>query len=311
MALFEVKTKKSVSNLLTDRFIIPPFTVFDTRMGYWQDRKRKWLSLGIQSELGRDDKLLYNIGHFNYDMEVAGLDETKSSRTSIFDPVLCEITYRWFSQAGDVVLDPFAGGSVRGIVAGSLKRYYTGIDLSENQINANKEQLENIIKEYDDMNNVRWICGDSLNVKTLFKDKADLIFTCPPYYDLEVYSDNEADLSNMETYEDFLDVYGKIIENCVDLLREDSFAVFVVGNARNSTDGGYYNIVGDTVKLFQNCGMLFYNDAIILNVAGTLPVRTPKQFDNSRKLGKQHQNYLVFYKGNPKNIKDKFGSFEI
>jgi len=38
---------------LAERFIIPPFSVFDTRQGYWQDRKRAWLGLGIQSELGR------------------------------------------------------------------------------------------------------------------------------------------------------------------------------------------------------------------------------------------------------------------
>ncbi len=38
---------------LIDRFIIPPFSIFDTRQGYWQERKRTWLSLGIQSELGR------------------------------------------------------------------------------------------------------------------------------------------------------------------------------------------------------------------------------------------------------------------
>jgi len=38
---------------LADRFIVPPFSVLDARQGYWQDRKRAWLSLGIQSELGR------------------------------------------------------------------------------------------------------------------------------------------------------------------------------------------------------------------------------------------------------------------
>jgi hypothetical protein len=40
---------------LSDRFIIPPFTVLDARQGYWQDRKRAWIALGIQSELGRGD----------------------------------------------------------------------------------------------------------------------------------------------------------------------------------------------------------------------------------------------------------------
>lgn len=38
---------------LMDKFIIPPFSIFDTRRGYWQERKRQWLSIGIQSELGR------------------------------------------------------------------------------------------------------------------------------------------------------------------------------------------------------------------------------------------------------------------
>jgi ParB-like chromosome segregation protein Spo0J len=38
---------------LADRFLIPPFSVLDARQGYWQDRKRAWLAVGIQSELGR------------------------------------------------------------------------------------------------------------------------------------------------------------------------------------------------------------------------------------------------------------------
>lgn len=40
---------------LADRFGVPPFSILDARQGYWQDRKRAWLSIGIQSELGRGD----------------------------------------------------------------------------------------------------------------------------------------------------------------------------------------------------------------------------------------------------------------
>ena len=40
---------------LADRFLVPPFSVLDARQGYWQERKRQWLALGIQSELGRGD----------------------------------------------------------------------------------------------------------------------------------------------------------------------------------------------------------------------------------------------------------------
>jgi hypothetical protein len=40
---------------LADRFVVPPFTVLDARAGAWADRKRRWLSLGIQSEVGRGE----------------------------------------------------------------------------------------------------------------------------------------------------------------------------------------------------------------------------------------------------------------
>jgi hypothetical protein len=40
---------------LSDKFMIPPLTVLNARDGYWQNRKRAWLALGIQSELGRGD----------------------------------------------------------------------------------------------------------------------------------------------------------------------------------------------------------------------------------------------------------------
>lgn len=38
---------------LADRFMVPPFSVLNAREGWWQDRKRAWIALGIKSELGR------------------------------------------------------------------------------------------------------------------------------------------------------------------------------------------------------------------------------------------------------------------
>ncbi len=45
---------------LSDRFVVPPFSVLDARQGYWQDRKGSWLALGIQSELGRGEDVSGN-----------------------------------------------------------------------------------------------------------------------------------------------------------------------------------------------------------------------------------------------------------
>lgn len=44
-------------SLLAVPFDYPPFTVLSARDGWWQERKRKWLALGILSELGRGENL--------------------------------------------------------------------------------------------------------------------------------------------------------------------------------------------------------------------------------------------------------------
>jgi hypothetical protein len=51
--LFGDEIQQVPGGRLAERFTLPPFTVLDARQGAWQDRKRAWLSLGIQSELGR------------------------------------------------------------------------------------------------------------------------------------------------------------------------------------------------------------------------------------------------------------------
>jgi hypothetical protein len=218
--------------------------------------------------------------------------DASATGTSIFDPVLAELVYRWFCPPGGLVLDPFAGGSVRGIVASRLGRQYLGIDLRPEQVAANEMQAKLICKAPLP----QWICGDALDVvEFMGKRKAHLIFSCPPYADLEVYSDDERDLSTMD-HAEFLKAYSAIIGDCAKCLADDSFACFVIGEARGP-DGNYYGLVARTVEAFEAAGLPLYNNAILVTVAGSLPIRTAKQFTVSRKLGTTHQHCLVFLKG--------------
>jgi len=216
------------------------------------------------------------------------------SGTSIFDPVLCELAYRWFCPPGGLVLDPFAGGSVRGVMACLLDRDYIGVDLSGRQLHANEEQAERITPG----RKPRWIEGDSVDVLPTLEDDADFVFSCPPYADLEVYSDDPRDLSTMD-YAAFLSVYRAIIAAAVARLRDDRFACFVVGDVRDKR-GMYRNFVSDTIAAFQDAGAALYNEAILVTAVGSLPIRVSRQFEAGRKLGKTHQNVLVFIKGDPK-----------
>lgn len=543
---------------LAERFGVPPFSVLDARQGYWRARKAQWLEVGIQSELGRDGKLAYDLREWER--------STDGSGTSVFDPVLCELVYRWFSPAGGAVLDPFAGGSVRGVIAAVLGRAYTGIELRGEQVEANREQwgaigprfageeraevtdpealtpveqrgdywlkrddllciggvnggkvrscwalaqgarglvtagslsspqvnivahvaqhlgvpcrvhcpggeltgevqqairagahleqhtpgyiikrarddakerdwrnipfgmeckeavtqtrkqaanlpagpkrivipvgsgmsLAGVLHGLRDANNTTpvvgvvvgadptkrldkyapkgwreqvtlvessadyadsidaklegvkldshyeakclehlqpgdllwvvgirqveaqlpgavaptWVQGDSaVELETMPDESADLVFTCPPYGDLEVYSDDPADLSNMHR-EDMLDAYGDIAAKAVAKLRPDRFCVVVVGDYRGK-DGNLSDFVSATIAAFEEGGARLYNEAVLITPAGSLPVRTRKPFEASRKLGKSHQNVLVFVKGDAQAATAACGTVDV
>ena len=228
---------------------------------------------------------------------------------SIFDPVMCELSYRWFCPPGGTIIDPFAGGSVRGIVAASLGYQYHGVDLREEQIQANREQWESVRVKKHGLPSPQWYVGDSHNIASICDGvEADLIFSCPPYADLEVYSENPLDISTM-SYPEFSAALSRIIKASVSLLKDNRFAVFVVGEVRGK-DGNYYGFVPDTIRHFEDAGMRYYNEAILITQVGSLPIRAGKAFTASRKLGKTHQNILIFVKGDPKKAADEIGEVQ-
>ena len=370
--LFGDPIKPESGGPLADRFIVPPFTVLNAREGAWQERKRAWLSLGIQSEVGRGvdmlglkaaeerffgDKEAYaakldsgagrgdNLLGMSEQASAPGLnfyrDAEKAKRlarpgggaggavtvrnsgdpyeggedawigvngngTSIFDPVLCELAYRWFSPPDGLVLDPFAGGSVRGIVAAKLDRNYVGVDLREEQVAANEAQAKAIC---NGGRRPEWYCGDSVDVLASLPVAADFIFSCPPYGDLEVYSEDARDLSTME-HHTFLATYKLIIHRACKLLKPNRFACFVVGDFRDGR-GVYRNFVSETIAAFLEQGLHLYNEAILVTAVGSLPIRAGKIFSAGRKLGKSHQNVLVFVKGDPKQAAQACGEVTV
>ena len=276
-----------VDEILRDKFIEPPFSVLDRKSGNWQKRKRTWARLGIRSEIGRDAKT------FNFDSWLVDKPKNgpmKFNDTSIFDPALCEVLYHWFVPDGGRILDPFAGGSVRGIVANKLGYKYTGIDIRQEQIESNREQGLEILETNNQPN---WYVGDSNVVLNDMTGPFDFVFSCPPYADLEVYSDLDGDISNMK-YNDFLMAYREIIDKSCRLLTDGGFACFVVGEVRDR-NGNYIGFVPDTIAAFRDAGLDFYNEAILLNVIASAAMRADGNM-KSKKLVKVHQNVLIFRK---------------
>ena len=562
---------------MTATFGAPPVTLLDSRQGYWQERKRAWLAQGIASLEGRATDLISNAterSSFGGDWDASkGENAWGGSGTSVFDPVLAELMVRWFSPEGGTVLDPFAGGSVRGVVSAMVGRNYTGIDLRPEQVAANRKQWATIqatqpstkasedttqdpdaitpIQQVGDLwlkrddlfqcnganggkvrtimrvakgargiitcgarqstmlsraaqvaqhldigcrvhtaqgketdstttattagaevvrhkagylsvvkkrakddaansdgwveipwagecqenieqaaaqvpqalpegvkrivvccgsgmsmagilwglkrngidcpvlgvmvgadpmerlnrwapkgwhktatlvpsgekyeteihasvgpveldpvyeakcvphlqpgdmlwivghrnsapastvtGSATWVEGDSATVlATADTSSYDMVLSCPPYGDLEVYSDDPEDLSTM-SHDQFFTAYRAIIAAAVERMAPDSFAAWVVGDYRDKR-GLYRNFVGDTITAFLDAGASLYNEAIYVTPMGSLPLRAGRIFQAGRKLGKTHQNVLVFVKGAPKRAAVRCGPVDL
>lgn len=323
--------EKSPANAsLNDRFIVPPFSVLDTRKGYWQARKKMWRSKVTSVDIGgsREDTLIQSpeikykdlyqrtrkhreelgISFREYldkyvpdDVKEREASKVLAQGTSLFDPVLAEIVMRWFCPPDGSILDPFGGEQTKGIVAGVLGLKYRGCEIRPDQVQLNSEAC----KGYP---NVLYHCGDSNNIAQIITDRGfDLCFTSPPYYDLEVYS--KEDMSALGTYEEFMAQYENIFRQCVDMLANGAFLVVKIGEIRNKQTGAYRNFVGDNISMFMRLGLTYYNEIIMVETGASTALRASRYMD-SRKVAKMHQNILVFYKGNIKDIKKKYPRIE-
>lgn len=306
MRLFEVQKSKSLPKTLKEEFEIQPFSLLDAKSGYWMSRKQEWEKIlqdknDVRAETTNGNTTFKNV--FDDTERYYGLKNNGS--VSGFDPFLTEILVKWFSRPGDLILDPFAGRVVRGGIAAILGRDYYGIDISPTPVEHNRKRFAEICESLDVSNNAEWVCDNSL-WHEFPKDKTfKMMLTCPPYYDVERYTDNPQDLSNINTYEGFMQQLVVIADKCYDALAENSFAAIVVAEIRDK-DGAMRGFVADVINSFQHAGFHYYNEMILENRIVSLSVRCTKYFRQSRKVGRHHQNVLIFYKGDVTKIKEEF-----
>jgi ParB/RepB/Spo0J family partition protein len=287
----KVYSAKRKSGSAITKFGVPPFSILDSSSGRWLERKKWWRDWGIESEVARDasafsygkgtDPISVQMAHVNNDI-------------SLFDPVLTELMVKWFSPDGGLVYDPFAGGPVRGVVSAALGRHYIGCELRDVQVEANRANAVALerLKMFEPEFHPKWICDDSSKV-TVPKD-IDMILTCPPYFDLEVYSDDDADLSNM-SFDDFSKLYFDIFQRSVANMVDDSFVVVVIGNSRDWR-GNLRDLTGLTVRALEKAGCNYYTDFVLKTPVGSSAVRLP-QFEQGRKSIRLHQSVIVAVKG--------------
>lgn len=174
--------------------------------------------------------------------------------TSIFKPSIAKFIYSKYCKQGDTVLDYSAGWGARCLGALSLGLNYYGIDPLTHDNN------NNIITYFkgngfvvngcsEDKNTYNEFCDIKYNNEFCCYMKFNMIFSSPPYWSLEHYSedDNQSD-NKYKTYDEWLNIYwNNTVKNCKEQLHDHGVFGVTIVDAIDT-----YTIKDDMVKVCES-----------------------------------------------------------
>jgi len=212
---------------------------------------------------------------------------TKRDWYSIFSPLLSFMILKAYAPEKARIFDPFAVPS-RALTSCLLGHEYFGINLSDEQIAE--------IKKLSEKHGVSPVVKKANAMEYIKDPVCNFSFTCPPYYNLEQYSNQEwDDLSALPSYTRFLKYMGRVIENIYKSLEPLSFFCCVVGNFRDKK-GDLIHFNGDFVHLAKEVGFKLH-DEIILNTAPAMASKRVGFFLKNKRSVRIHEYLLIFRKG--------------
>lgn len=212
---------------------------------------------------------------------------------SKFNPIIADNIISYWSNKGDTVLDPFSGRT-RAIISAAKERIYYGFEIAKNvydtvsdSIKSNAPFLKNIPIVYND---------DSFNIDNLKYNHivADLIFTCPPYFNIEKYPSSEGQLSDIKEYQIFLDRMKGIMKKSCDRLKKHGYAILVVGDFRIKSKLICFH--NDIINMMKNINMSLHDIIISQTVTHDRAAHRFGSCKNTKITAKIHEFILVFKK---------------
>lgn len=216
----------------------------------------------------------------------------RENAASIFNPTLAALIVSAYSEPGDYLIDPFGGGGTRAVMSAHLGRRYDGVEIRKEEADRVNARLEELGLHGQGRLGACIRLGDSTKWDWAAR-AADGLLTCPPYYDLEVYSSDPGDLSTRSSYESFLDGLSEVIGRSLFGLRSGAFAVWVCGRFRHGKTGELIDFPGDVIRLHRMAGFRLY-DVIVYTPANPQALYRQGIFDKTRKTVRVHEEVLVF-----------------
>ena len=271
MTEYSKKMKRASKILFEDRlYDFEPKSIWDYKKYTDFDKKiiDKVASDGLKEDYKKGTKGWMSAG-------------SRQRALSKFNSENCKNIINFFTSAGDTILDPF-GGRTRAIISNHLDRKYVGFELTEKYFPSESTTDRKIFNmDSGDM--------DKVLDKSM---KFDLVFTCPPYWDMEKYSDNPKDLSTFKTYGEFLDGCNNRLELASQYLKDDGFLIVVLMDFRQK--GVFYPWHTDTINFFhKNTDFKLYDTMIWEMSPRKRHPLYPQALVNRRMLN-THEYCLVF-----------------
>jgi len=182
---------------------------------------------------------------------------SQQMRYSIYNPNLAKFLLEYYTNEGDLILDPFMGRATRPLVTLFLNRRYFGYDTCKQTVDSNIQLIESKFPNKNFSNKFAWNCqhGSGIDIPHFKQGRKvfDAVFTCPPYYDSEKYSGEEGDLSHI-SYEEFDKQIDTLFANLYRLIKPSDYEkkifhplIFTVGTVRKGKHG-----IIDMDRIFQN-----------------------------------------------------------
>ena len=229
------------------------------------------------------DKKLLKQGLKNHILNKAEAEAYKHAN------LLAQMVYSAYCPSNAKVYDAFGGGGTRGFIASMMGHKYLGVEIRNEEVDRIKKRQIELGHKFE------IICADS-RFYPILEDAYDFAFSCPPYYDLEIYSKMEGDMSNAQTYEDFLAMLRQSLEITYKGLKKNALCIWVVGNFRpNRGKGELTHFNGDLVRLGLDVGFKLHDEVIFWGGSDAAAQRAG-QFVANRKIVRVHESLIIFKK---------------
>ena len=203
----------SIEDVFNDDILIKK--VLKNRMGW-----------NLTTERGHEEPYIFDMSP---EMIIQGIRSSKIGYgVSNFRPMIAKFIYSRYLNEGDKVFDYSCGWGARMLAAWSLGLDYSGADPLV------VDDLKKFDQEYLGGKSMLFKTGsensDPYNRILEEKGKVDMCMSCPPYFTLEKYSnDNSQCYNKLANYEDWLEEYWKpTVSNCNSILKDNGYFVLII-----------------------------------------------------------------------------------